>query len=483
MRRTSVVAASLTFAVTALAGEPWPSGSPPSLAQLTELSTAADDLYQLERQEEYLEAFERGEDREHISVFQDDIDSGQYDLDRLFRAGDALFEHEFRNEDGFGARADAPLLRVHTKTRGGLDTYSCAGCHSQGGPDGAGSAVENAFINGDGVTQSSANVRNPPHALGLGLVQALGEEMTRKLQFQRSEALGAAADSGRPVLVELESKGVFFGSLVALPDGSVDAKAVEGVSEDLVVRPFGWKGDVARLRRFIEDASRIHFGVQSHSLALAAKEQPDPEQLGTGPWFDPDEDGVQRELEEGTLTAGAVYLALVEVPTIIPPSSNVLLERWARGSSVFDEIGCASCHQRTLRLDYALYDELPDDPAALPVRFNLLSDGDLPRGNSLVELFSDLKRHDLGEELADPHENEQGIPRSEFLTRPLWGLAETGPFLHDGRATTFAQAIAFHGGEAADSRSAYQALDATSQGDLAVFLTSLSRTPKLRVPR
>ncbi len=483
MRRTPVVATSLFFAVTALAGEPWPSGSPPSVAQLTELSSAADELYQLERREEFLEAFERGEDREHISVFQDDIDSGLFDLDRLFRAGDALFEHEFRNEDGLGARADSPLLRIHTPSRGGLDTYSCAGCHSQGGPDGAGSAVENAFINGDGVSQASANVRNPPHALGLGLVQALGEEMTRTLQLQRSEAQTAALDSGRSVLVELEAKGVRFGSLIALPDGTLDTSGVEGVSKDLVLRPFGWKGDVARLRRFVENASRIHFGVQSHSLALAAKEEPDPDQLGPGPWYDPDQDGVQRELEEGTLTAGAVYLALVEVPTIIPPTSNELLERWARGSGVFDQVGCNGCHQRKLRLDYAFYDEVPDDPAALPVRFNLLSDGDQPRGNALVELFSDLKRHDLGEELADPHENAQGIPRSEFLTRPLWGIAESGPFLHDGRATTFAQAIAFHGGEAAESRSAFQALDASAQGDLAVFLSSLSRTPKLRVPR
>jgi CxxC motif-containing protein (DUF1111 family) len=32
-----------------------------------------------------------------------------------------------------------------------------------------------------------------------------------------------------------------------------------------------------------------------------------------------------------------------------------------------------------------------------------------------------------------------------FLTRPLWGVADTGPWLHDGRATTLTEAILLHG--------------------------------------
>ncbi len=76
---------------------------------------------------------------------------------------------------------------------------------------------------------------------------------------------------------------------------------------------------------------------------------------------------------------------------------------------------------------------------------NLFSDGDKPRGSNLVEVFSDLKRHDLGPGLADPHDEEHGLPRSVFLTRPLWGLAETPPYLHDGRAATIPEAILAHG--------------------------------------
>ena len=61
----------------------------------------------------------------------------------------------------------------------------------------------------------------------------------------------------------------------------------------------------------------------------------------------------------------------------------------------------------------------------------------------LVHLFSDLKRHDMGEALASPSAQGQ-IPARLFLTRPLWGLAETAPYLHDGSAPALEDAIAAH---------------------------------------
>jgi len=99
----------------------------------------------------------------------------------------------------------------------------------------------------------------------------------------------------------------------------------------------------------------------------------------------------------------------------------------------------------------------------------------------LVHLFSDLKRHDMGEALATPA--PQGtIPARVFLTRPLWGLAETAPYLHDGRAPTVHDAIVLHGGEATKARDAYLALDEPGRASVRIFLTSLSREPKLFVP-
>jgi CxxC motif-containing protein (DUF1111 family) len=69
-----------------------------------------------------------------------------------------------------------------------------------------------------------------------------------------------------------------------------------------------------------------------------------------------------------------------------------------------------------------------------------------------------------------------------FLTRPLWGLADTAPYLHDGRAPTVHDAIVLHDGEAAAARDAFLALDESERADVRVFLTSLTRQPKLFVP-
>jgi hypothetical protein len=464
---------------------PWPGGDPPSDAALATAIEEALELHERERFEEFLEAAEKGEDAEHVFVLQEDIDAGRHDLARLFQFGDALFGHEFRGSDGYGdAPGPVPPRRIHQGLRGGLDSFTCAGCHSVGGADGAGAATQNVFLRGDGDDIGSAVARNPPAVIGLGFVQALAAEMTRELQHARAEAVTAATASGEPVEVELASKGVSFGRLRVEPDGSVDATALAGIDDDLVVKPFGWKGTIATLRRAVEDAALVHFGIQSHVLALAHQATPNPERLGSGAaWYDPDDDGRARELEEGTLTATAVYLAMLEAPQILPPHDPGLRDRWARGSATFDALGCAECHRRELALTSPTWEEHPDTTGGPPVILNLQLDGEHPKAGARVQLFSDLRRHDMGPALADPHEGPPGEPPpGTFLTRALWGLAESPPYLHDGRAATIPDAILAHGGEAETSRAAFEALGDDDRVDLHVFLLSLSRAPRLRVP-
>lgn len=466
---------------------PWPHGEPPTTDALAAMVTEALTIGDRERFEEFLEAAEKGEDGEHIQLAQQDIDENNYglgELPRLFRFGDSLFGHEFRSEDGYGHSVNPRLQRVHTGVFGGLDTFSCQGCHSVGGPDGAGSETQNAMLLGDGDHASSAVVRNAPSVLGLGFVQALGAEMTQELRYERDGALAKAAGKGVPVSLILESKGVSFGHLIAYPDGTLDLSSVEGVDADLVVKPFGWKGNIARLRRFAEDAARVHFGIQSQVLCEQNKTSPDPAKLGDGPlWFDPDDDGKYHELFEGILTASAAYLSMLESPVMIPPHDPGLRDRWSRGSALFDEVGCASCHVRSLTLLSPIWNEYPDTTGGPPVKINVALDGEQPKSSLVVQLFSDLRRHDVGEALADPHDDPEDIPRSVFLTRPLWGLAETAPYLHDGRAATIPAAILAHGGEAQAARDAFAALPPGDQADLHVFLLSLTREPKPRVAR
>ena len=61
----------------------------------------------------------------------------------------------------------------------------------------------------------------------------------------------------------------------------------------------------------------------------------------------------------------------------------------------------------------------------------------------------------------------------EWWTPPLWGVRDSAPYLHDGRAATLEQAIAFHGGEAADARLRFFMQTRENRMKIAAFLKSL----------
>src|SRR5262249_45618083 len=155
------------------------------------------------------------------------------------------------------------LRRVQQGLTGGPDAFGCFGCHSKGGPDGAGTQTQNAFLRGDGERTGSADQRNAPHVLGLGPVAALAREMSADLHAQAAATAARAKADGHRVEQLLTTKGVSFGRIAAGPDGTLDYGAVEGVDRDLIIRPFGWKGHQATLRDMIEESLHIHQGLLS----------------------------------------------------------------------------------------------------------------------------------------------------------------------------------------------------------------------------
>ncbi|MFN2427426.1 MAG: di-heme oxidoredictase family protein [Candidatus Binatia bacterium] len=460
------------------------------------------DAIELRRREDFdrtLDARDPGELIEHATLTDTDFDYRKLGIDALFIVGDELFAYLFRPENGWGGKGrsddDANFTprprRIHDGLAGGPDAFACANCHSKGGPDGAGTQTQNAFLRGDGKSLASADQRNPPHLLGLGAVELLAREMSKELQAAAEVARTRATAEQRRVEQPLTAKGISFGSLSALPDGSLDYAAVDGVDNDLVIRPFGWKGHSATLRDMIEESLQIHHGLVSRRIHLAVKDGTlDRAPYGNGPWYDLDEDGVSLEIESGMLTTVVGYLAQLEVPVTRPPKDPGLIDLFADGRTRFDAIGCASCHVPALELADPNFDATAGVAGRPSFVINVARDGDGPKvepksvgpaPSYLVHLFSDLKRHDMGEALASPAP-QGSIPARMYLTRPLWGLAETAPYLHDGRAATVHEAIVLHGGDAAASRDAYLALDERGRAGLRVFLTSLSRQPKLFVP-
>ena len=77
------------------------------------------------------------------------------------------------------------------------------------------------------------------------------------------------------------------------------------------------------------------------------------------------------------------------------------------------------------------------------------------------------------------------IPADQFLTAELWGVGNTGPWLHDNRAGTLREAVVLHGedappavgapgrSEAQEARDAFVKASAADQESLIAFLLSL----------
>jgi hypothetical protein len=472
----------------------------PDDSVLLEQLEEAIDLRRREDFDRMLDARDPGELLEHATLTESKFDRRTFGIDTLFVVGDELFGYQFRPENGWGSGArkhgaidyTPQLRRVHHGPAGGPDAFACMSCHFKGGPDGGGMQTQNAFLRGDGERIGTADQRNPPHLLGLGPVALLAREMSAELQVQAAGARERAKVEGRAVEQNLTAKGVSFGRITAQPDGTLGYAGLEGIDPDLTVRPFGWKGHQATLRDMAEESFHIHQGMLSKRIQLGVGDgSVDSGPYGKGKWYDVDEDGVSLEIDSGMLATMVGYLSQLEAPVVRPPQDPGLLDTFAVGRSHFGGIGCGGCHVPTLELNDTKFDALqssnPERPGYV---IDVAKDGEEPKIEPkyagdvtpyLVNLFSDLKRHDMGPGLATP--SAQGtIPAQVFLTRPLWGLAETAPYLHDGRAPTVHEAIVQHGGEATAARDAYLALDENGRASVRVFLASLSRQPKLFIP-
>jgi hypothetical protein len=318
-----------------------------------------------------------------------------------------------------------------------------------GGPNGAGAETDVAFLAGDGKTTASGDGRNAPALVALGVVQALAAEMTRDLQRQRADLVRDAARAGADRETHLVTKGVDFGVLRVSAKGALDASGLRGVDPDLVVKPFGWKGTLATFTDFAAEALQVHTGIQSAVLLASASR--DVVGAGTDP-ADPDGDGIRDELGRGPFAAMTAHLALLEMPVVEPliqdrqlpaaaegfraPSTTSFAYDFQRGRRDFHEAGCAGCHVPMLVLESPMVtvDGMPPIDLAREMRQPGLRYDPALHGYP-VWLFSDLRRHDMGTANAARHV-QRGVGIRDYLTPRLWGVADSAPYLHDGRSAS-----------------------------------------------
>ena len=244
-------------------------------------------------------------------------------LDHLTQVGEDLFVAKFTTVDGFGRPAATQAI-LPTKVRfeqatalariSGPDSQACVSCHNDPIPGGAGGFVTNVFVS-EGFTNASfdtsdpqfSNERGTNHLFGAGLVELLAREMSADLAALRKQALHDARKSGQPTKVRLNTKGVDFGTITALPDGLVDLSAIDGIDSDLVIRPFSQKGVMTSLRQFTVNAMNHHHGMQA------------TERFGSR-WTgesDFDEDGHPNELSPSDISALVAWQATLPAPAIM----------------------------------------------------------------------------------------------------------------------------------------------------------------------
>ncbi|MEM9587554.1 MAG: di-heme oxidoredictase family protein, partial [Planctomycetota bacterium] len=68
---------------------------------------------------------------------------------------------------------------------------------------------------------------------------------------------------------------------------------------------------------------------------------------------------------------------------------------------------------------------------------------------------------------------ESTLFNQEWRTPPLWGVADTAPYLHDGRASTLLEAITLHGGEAEGTTNRFLSLPLQDREAVIAFLETL----------
>jgi len=135
------------------------------------------------------------------------------------------------------------------------------------------------------------------------------------------------------------------------------------------------------------------------------------------------------------------------------------------GHLVFTRIGCAGCHVENIKTAGNPSQFVPPTTGGVPIDFVLL-EGYLD--NQVFHPFSDFLLHDMGS-LGDGITSGAAGPRM-MRTAPLWGVRAKSRLLHDGRAETIAEAVAFHDGQGAAARDAFQALPQMQQNQLVAFL-------------
>lgn len=330
--------------------------------------------------------------------------------------GRELFDKDFRRADGLGAPE--------------MNANSCRACHQDPVMGGAGALELN-------VTRFARDHLGAGPFENLPGGQTLGKLRPPHVAWREEAA--AAADC----FEQRQTPSLLGDGLIdAIPEAAIlanedpldaNADGIRGVARRIAINGaqeigrFGWKAQVPRLADFVRDAMFNELGITTSDDGRGfaglqdADEVPDP------------------ELNDAQVANLHAFMASLPAPQ--RGGSND--PRVALGEQIFTEVGCAKCHVPSL----------PGAAGPVPLFSNLLLHHVMPAGYR---------------GMAEP-----GAAAGFFRTPPLWGIKDTAPYMHDGRAENLRAAILMHFGEADGVRVAFLARAAEEQDAVILFLKDL----------
>ncbi len=222
---------------------------------------------------------------------------------------------------------------------------------------------------------------------------------------------------------------------------------------------FGWRAQATSLTQFVEGACANELGLRIVGNGRAASHDQAAWPLDGPP---APAERSPADLTPHQVRALARFVASLPAPRPERATDADAGHAAAAGLAAFRALDCGVCHVQNLGL-----------------------------ANSI---FSDLLLHDMGSLLADrvaaPTPSSAAVSNGYYgtsaadryatlawRTPPLWGVADSAPYLHDGRAETLDAAIRLHGGQAAPVAAAYADMAEPSRRNLLAFLGTL-RAPR-----
>lgn len=227
---------------------------------------------------------------------------------------------------------------------------------------------------------------------------------------------------GKELLADLN--GIRPGRPRVLPDGRIGK--------------FGWKAQFATLEEFVAAACANELGLGNPMMEQAK------------PWAHGSYNKVNPDLDTTQFRSLVAFVDTLPRPIEVMPVEANERAVFEHGKALFEQIGCVGCHTPDLSGVAGIYSDF--------LLHRVVNPRDLGGGYSEIP--------------STPLPDGHPLP-DEWKTPPLWGVADSAPYFHDGASPTLEAAIRRHQGDAANVTRNFESLPATDRQAVVRFLNGL----------